>query len=301
MAERLDINVSALNGHGDFQLCASHYKPQANSRDIILFCLPGGGASAEFFDLAPDYSFVNRMTAFGYDVITMDHPGTATNPLPDNHPFLMPRQSADYIFSAMSEIIKRPSLRSKSLIGIGHSMGGMMISLIFGRHKCFKAIALLGSSAGGLEWGLSEDEKAYIDKPDELARDLEKLTLSKFKQEFIANPGGGPSGKSITFGGETPELTQRLREISCELYSAGGMMSMTCGSFQKEVDAMDVPLFFAFGDHDIGIPPIEAPKAYVNAPSTELLILENTGHNSLAFSSISTLCIRMNDWLKKIT
>jgi pimeloyl-ACP methyl ester carboxylesterase len=301
MAERLNINVTAVNGHGDFQLCASHYKPQVKSRNAILFCLPGGGASAEFFDLSPDYNFANRMTAFGYDVITMDHPGTATNPLPKDHPFLMPRQSADYIHSAMTAITQRPHLKSKTLIGVGHSMGGMMISLIHGRHTCFKAIALLGSSAGGLEWGLSEDEKAYIDKPEELERDLEKLTLGKFKQEFIVNPGGGPSGKSITFGGETPELTQRLREISCELYSAGGMMSMTRGSFQKEVEAMDVPLFFAFGDHDIGIPPIEAQKAYVNATSTELLVLDNTGHNSLAFSSISTLCIRMNDWLKKIT
>ena len=76
--------------------------------------------------------------------------------------------------------------------------------------------------------------------------------------------------------------------------SAGAMMSMVRGSFRKEVEAIDVPLFFAFGDHDIGIPPEDAPKDYINAPSTELIILENTGHNHFAFSSIKVLCTELD-------
>ena len=76
-------------------------------------------------------------------------------------------------------------------------------------------------------------------------------------------------------------------------------MSMMRGSFRAEVEAIDVPLFFAFGDHDIGIPPKDAPKDYINAPSTELIILENTGHNHFAFSSIVTLCERLDGWIAK--
>jgi len=75
---------------------------------------------------------------------------------------------------------------------------------------------------------------------------------------------------------------------------------MTRGSFRKEVNAINVPIFFAFGDHDIGIPPDDAPKDYINAPSHELIILENTGHNSLAFKSIKTLCERVDYWASNL-
>lgn len=92
----------------------------------------------------------------------------------------------------------------------------------------------LGAHRGG---------KNYIDQRESFRRDIEKLTLAKFGAAFIENPGGGPSGKSITFGGETTALTERLREIGCELYCAGGMMSMTRGSFTREAEELNIPLF----------------------------------------------------------
>ncbi len=248
----------------------------------------------ELFNLTPDHSFAQRMTKRGYRVITMDHPGTASNPLPEDYPFLKPRQAADLL----AEAIKLMNIKTP-MIGIGHSMGGMVITLIQARHNLFKAIGLFGSSAGGLDWGLSDDERAYIEKPEALERDIKKLTLNKFGSDFIEYPNQGPSGKSITFGGETPELTERLREITSTLYAAGGMMSMVRGSFRAEVEAIDKPMFFAFGDHDIGIPPEDAPKDYINAPSHELIILPDTGHNHFAFQSISLLCERLDGWVKK--
>lgn len=278
----------------DITFTAQCFSPTKHDQNCTLFCLPGGGASAEFFDLAPDYSFVQRMTEKGYTVITMDHPGTVTNPLPETHPFLKPRQSADYIAEALGNWVKHDTL-----IGVGHSMGGMMVSLVQARHNMFDALALFGSSAGGLEWGLSEGEKTYIDNPEAFSKDIEKLTLNKFKMAFPPSTGG-PSGKSITFGGETPALTQRLRETSCELYAAGGMMSMTRGSFKQEIDALTLPLFFAFGDADIGIPPKDVPKDYINAKSIDVLVLENTGHNHFAFSSINTLCNALDHWLSTL-
>ena len=274
---------------------ATFYAPNNVYKLCTLVCLPGGGASAEVFDLAPGFSFVERMTSMGYAVITIDHPGTATNPLPADHPFLTPRQSADYIGKALKGWVGE-----ETIIGVGHSMGGMTTTLIQAAHKPFKAIGLFGSSAGGLDWGLSEEEKTYIEKPEKFSKDIKHLTLVKFGQNFTNIPSG-PSGKSITFGGETPELTQRLRDVSCELYAAGGMMSMVRGSFRKEVEAIDVPLFFAFGDHDIGIPPEDAPKDYTNAPSAEIHILEMTGHNHFAFSSIETLCGEFDRWASKQT
>ena len=58
-------------------------------------------------------------------------------------------------------------------------MGGMTTTLIQAKSKAFKAIALLGSNAGGLDWGLNDHEKTYIDKPDRFSEDIEKLVYAK--------------------------------------------------------------------------------------------------------------------------
>ena len=278
----------------NFTLRADHYRAKTAPKNMTLFCLPGGGLAKGYFDLAPNFSFTDRMCALGYDVITMDHPGIASNPVPDNHAFYTPRDAAGYTAKALKQWnIQAP------IIGIGHSLGGMMIMLMQGAHSPFKALGLFGSSAGGLDWGLSDEEKAYINKPDDFARDLEALSLAKFGRAIIP-AGNGPSGESIVFGGETPELTMRLSETACEMNAAGAMMSMMRGSFRKEVEAIDVQIFFAFGDHDIGIPPEDAPKDYINAASTETLILEATGHNHFAFSSIEPLCKKLDAWIAKL-
>jgi len=275
-------------------LQATLFEPTGPTKNVTLFCLPGGGLTKEYFDLALNFSFVTRMTALGYSVITMDHPGIATNTLPSDYPYYTPRQASSFLNTALESWGE-----TNPIIGIGHSMGGMMIMLMQGNHAPFKALGLFGSSAGGLDWGLSEEEKSYINQEEMLARDLEALSLAKFGQPFT-RASRGPSGESIVFGGENQDLTKRLRDISCEMNSASAMMSMMRGSFRSEVEAIDVPIFFAFGDHDIGIPPQDAPKDYINAPNIELVVLENTGHNHFAFSSIKMLCNKLDYWASSL-
>ena len=288
---------------GTIKLCASVFYPVVPSSAMVFFCLPGGGASHQFFNLGRydniDYSFVSRMTALGHTVVTMDHPGTGANTLSSDHPFLTPRLASDYIALVFADFIQNFDTEISHVIGLGHSMGGMTTVLIQARHNLFDGVALLGSSTGGLLWGLDDLEKTYIGKPEEVEKDLEALVMRKFKSQFV-QATNGPSGKSITFGGSTENVTNRLREISTSLYAAGGMMSMIQGSFIEEAEAVNVPLFFAFGDHDIGEPPKDAPKAFKNAINTELHILENCGHNSLAFPVIENLCEKLNRWLSSI-
>lgn len=288
MPHRLTLTAEGI------ELTASLFKPQANDNNVTLFCLPGGGLTKDYFDLDEHYSFAARMTALGYSVITMDLPGIASNAFPGDYPYFTPRQAAGYLSKAL-----RSWTKDKIIIGVGHSMGGMMAMLMQGHHSPFKALALFGSSAGGLDWGLSEDEKKYINDEESLKRDLKTLSLAKFGASFTRS-SGGPSGESIVFGGETVELTSRLRDISCEMHAASAMMSMVRGSFRTEVEAINVPLFFAFGDHDIGIPVQDVPKDFVNAPSTELIILENTGHNHFAFKSIQALCEKLDYWASNL-
>ncbi len=301
-AEQLETLIETVNGKS-CTLSATAFRSGNPSSGTTFFCLPGGGTSRDFFDLGRfdgvDYSFASRMTALGHRVIAMDHPGTGSNPLPADHPFLTPRQSSDYIAQACSDFIGKDASNSSNVIGLGHSMGGMITVLTQARHRPFAGVALLGSSASGLDWGLDDHEKTYIGKPDAVEQALEELVMRKFGSPF-PRVSGGPSGKSITFGGATEKLTGRLREISIPLYAAGGMTSMIRGSFLDEVEAIDGPLFFAFGDHDIGVPPEEAPGPFTGTGDVELHVLENCGHNSLAFPVIEKLCAELDRWAREI-
>jgi len=285
-----------------FPMNAYLHQPDKLGDGALFFCLPGGGVTKDLFDLGTfdgfDYSFVSRMTAQGHTLVTMDHPGTGTNPLPSDHKFLMPRTAAQYEIQALEKFVNQVGHTNRPMIGIGHSMGGMLTILMQGGHRPFDAICLFGSSAGGLDWGLDDHEKTYIGREAAVKTDLEELTLRKFKIPFTP-PMGGPSG-SITFGGATEELTERLREIGTDLYAAGGMMGMIRGSMTTEVEAITCPIFFAFGDHDIGIPPQDAPKDFINAASTELLVMEQTGHNSFAFPTIADLCEKLDVWSREM-
>ncbi|MDA8707783.1 alpha/beta hydrolase [Hellea sp.] len=288
MAEKLTTHVEGL------ELQASLFRPTANNKKVTLFCLPGGGLTKDYFDLAEGFSFARSMSAKGYAVITMDHPSVATNSTPEDHPYLTPRIAAEYLSKALTSWTG-----DDPIIGVGHSMGGMMIMLMQGNHAPFSALGLFGSNAGGLDWGLSDEEKPYINKEAKFEQDIKQLSFAKFGGPYT-QVSGGPSGTSILFGGGTPELNQRLRDISCEMNSTSALMSMVRGSFKTEVEAINVPMFFAFGDHNIGIPPEEAPKDFINAKSSELIILENTGHNHFAFTSIETFCAKFDYWASNL-
>ena len=295
--------VQGFDGR-ELSLKANIFVPDGKSSGLLFFCLPGGGASRDYFDMgmvgSVDYSFVSHMTAIGHTVITMDHPGTGTNPLPEGHLFLKPRTASDYLAAAFEQICSDEDLEDLDAIGVGHSMGGMTTTLLQARHNCFSGVALLGSSARGLDWGTTEEEKTYVGKPDALERDLEKLVLARYGSAF-PEIAAGPSGKSITFGGANPQITEQLRNNMVSLYAAGGTTSMIKGSFAMEAAAIAVPIFFAFGDHDIGAPPEEAPQDYPNAADIELHILENCGHNSFAFPVIEELCSKLDQWARKTT
>jgi pimeloyl-ACP methyl ester carboxylesterase len=298
----LSTKIEGIDGR-PIALNARYFEPDDPANGSVFFCLPGGGVTKDLFDLGSyddvDFSFASHMTDLGHKLITVDHPGTGSNPLPSDHPFLMPRDAADYEALALNLFLKQTDLMDAQLIGVGHSMGGMMTILTQARHSPFDAICLFGSSAGGLDWGLDDHEKTYIGREKAIKTDIKELVLRKFKMAFT-RPMGGPSGKSITFGGSSEKLNERLREIGTELYAAGGMMGMIRGSMSSEVEAITCPIFFAFGDHDIGIPPKDAPKDFIYAKSTELLVLENTGHNSFAFPTIETLCKRLDHWASNL-
>ncbi|MEM9013709.1 MAG: alpha/beta hydrolase [Pseudomonadota bacterium] len=284
------------------KVAATHYVSAKSTGpdDPVFFCLPGGGLSRRYFDLGEsdgvNFSFAARMTALGADIICADHIGIGDNATPDDFPQFTPRQAAQYLSGAAAAF--REKIGSRPFIGLGHSMGGFMTMIIQGAQKPFDATAFFGAHAQGLDWGLTAEEKTFIGRPDELEAVLLDLTQAKFGAMFVSQPG--PSENSSIFGGETHAINELLKNASAPLYTPGGLMSMIAGSIMREVQAINTPIFFAFGDRDLGGPPQGAAAEFINAPDIRIIVLPETGHNSLGFSSIGQLCTTLNDWSRTI-
>jgi pimeloyl-ACP methyl ester carboxylesterase len=268
----------------------------------VFFCLPGGGNSKNYFDLGTvdgfDYSFAGRMNQLGHHVVLMDHPGICDNTLPDNQPFLLPRRAASYIAQYIDGLMQLPEFAGRRIIGTGHSMGGM-VTVLTHAVRPYDAICMIGSSAGGLDWGLSDEEKTYLEKPAALEAALEDLVMKRYGEAF-SRYTAGPSAESKVFGGESVASTDLLMQVQAPLFSAGATTSMLRGSFMPEVESVEVPMFMGFGAHDLGIPPEQAPKDFINAPHVELMIVPEAGHNSFAFRGIEILCRSIDVWAKNL-
>lgn len=266
--------------------------------------MPGGGANRGYFDLAQGHtghSFARRMMAAGYAVIAVDNPGIGDSSVPPEPDLFSPRDAGDSHHHALLALRRlKPELADVPTIAIGHSMGGMIVTLQQARNRSFTAMALLGSSASGLDWALTDEERAFIGDPDGLAAALPRLAAARFGGPFVRFRAADKELAQQIFGGGDPAVTAALRATGDRMFGAGGVLSMVPGSFATEAAAIDVPIFFAFGDRDIGVPTGEVPAAYPATRDITIYDLPETGHNHFGFSSIARLCTRLDSWISAI-
>lgn len=301
--QTLHLEAPVPYGAGVLSLAADLHMPAAPPRSL-LWCVPGGGANRSYFDLArgeTGHSFARRMVAAGHAVIMVDNPGIGDSSVPPEPDRFSPRDAGDSHHHALVALRRlHPALADVRTIAIGHSMGGMLVTLQHARNRSFSAIALLGSSASGLDWALTDEERIFIDDPDGLAAALPRLVAARFGGPFVRFRAPDKELARQIFGGGDPAVAAALRATGDRMFGAGGVMSMVPGSFAAEAAAIDVPIFFAFGDRDIGVPAGEVPAAYPASRDITIYDLPETGHNHFGFSSVARLCTRLDDWIRAI-
>jgi alpha-beta hydrolase superfamily lysophospholipase len=129
---------------------------------VLLCCLAGGKCSTRYFDLQvegyPDYSMADYLAARGFIVVAFDHLGIGSSSSVDDIFLVTPGLAGavnDHAHRAVAQAIMSgtlvpglgplPDLVS---IGVGHSMGGMLLGVQQARHDSFAAVAILGHGVG---------------------------------------------------------------------------------------------------------------------------------------------------------
>ncbi len=154
-----------------------------------------------YFDLPEEvpggWSMARHLVeSYGVAVAAIDHLGVGDSPPPEDPYTLTPRVVAAVNHHVTEQVVAllgggavddEPPFSPTTLVGLGHSMGAMLVVHQQARHRTFAGVALLGFGAAGLPEHLDEDEAAYAGRPDELELALPALVASRFGRP--ARPG----------------------------------------------------------------------------------------------------------------
>lgn len=155
--ERTQVFVEVQH-QGRQQIAATIHWPAGEAlqrRPPVLACFPGAGYNRRYFDLPePGYSEAAHHVANGLIVIAIDHLATGDSSRPPSE-HTQVRDVAAVNHAALMSLLEQlrsgalGASRARSLgpiIGVGHSMGGMVIAAMQAAHRSFDGVAFLGVS-----------------------------------------------------------------------------------------------------------------------------------------------------------
>ena len=148
-SENLTLDVSEAAGLGEpTRIAATLHQPGDGNRGAahLLFAIHGGGYTREYWNPGfadESYSFARYFTDRGHAVLAIDMLGMGQSSRPEPED----RLSREAIAAAHAEALRQVAQDwngQKSVTGLGHSMGGMMIIEQAAHHQGMDRVAVLG-------------------------------------------------------------------------------------------------------------------------------------------------------------
>ena len=299
--ERLELDVGGCGPAGVEVLAADLYVPDGVESAPLLVCFPGGGMNRVYFDL-PDglpgeWSMARYLAdRFGIAVAVVDHPGVGESSVPEDAYTLNPRVVAEVDHGAMSELVAHAMdlFEPTRLIGLGHSMGALIVAHAQWHHRSFDAVALLGFGGAGLPEYLNADELSYANNYERLEPVLAELVRERFGTALVA---GSATSSDMLNPGALSSARQLLASASAPLLALCGLASMIPGSSNVALASIEVPVFLGLGENDIAGEIAEVAALLSAAPSVETFVLAGAGHNHSISKDRTDLWDALGKWV----
>lgn len=319
-AERTPISLSfdvsaAVGSNEELTQRAWLFLPeQPADAQAVLLCLAGGTYDKHYWHVEveghPAYSFGEHMAALGFVVIAVDHLGIgeSTDPISSGPLGLKLLATGDAeVARQVRERLQRGDLHddlpptTAALIGVGHSMGACLTTMMQATAHLYDAVALLG-------YGV-QITNVYDDKAD--AADLEQriqqtvelscqLTGAKPTDSHTVAPR--PYLTELFYAGEVPpDVIQADTAVQSRVPLRAAAEVTTPGMVEQYAPQVDVPVFLAFGNAlDVSPNPYAEPGNYTGSPDVTLYLVPKSGHCHNFASHRGQLWDRIARWLSTI-
>jgi alpha-beta hydrolase superfamily lysophospholipase len=268
-----------------------------SARPVVLCCFPGGGLSSRYFEL-DGADMAAYLAGRGFVLVLVDHPGTGGSDVPDDPWTLLPELVADLEVVAVRQVVGRLGFPDPVLVGVGHSMGAMLVAYQQARHRLYCGVTLLGHSGRGLPEVLTDEELAVAGQPDKARLAIVDLARARFRRPLV--PAGSRVSAMLTGPDLPAALTRSLGAAGTSLPAACGLTSMLPGSHADVLAAVDVPVLLGLAEHDIVGPPREAPSHLTSADDITLYVLGQAYHNSNVAPTRTQLWDRLAAWASAV-
>jgi pimeloyl-ACP methyl ester carboxylesterase len=295
--ERLTIDVSDIVGAAA-SVAAVRYQPSeatnANDNGLLFVCLPGGTYSYRYFDLAvpghPGYSFARDVAGRGHTVVAFDNLGTGDSSRPACE------VGMDLQAAATAHAMKTIGGHERTVVGVGHSMGGYVAIFQQARFRSFDAVAILGTTNQAVR--IIDLPTEFIDAAGHGAQERQRLVetlLAGFPEPYLENSRGPLLAAFHLDDVPGPVLDADLTTETVVPRLAAAQATVP-GIALDAAAMIDVPVFLAFGDVDVSPCPHLEPSAYPASHDVTLFVLPESAHCHNLATSRQVLWDRLEAW-----
>ena len=284
----------------------------ADARAVLL-CLAGGTYDKHYWHLNVDgyagYSFGEHLADSGFVVIAVDHLGIGDS----TDPITLGPLGLELLAKGDAEVARqiRERLRhgdlhqelstTLPLIGVGHSMGACLTTMVQATSRPYDAVVLLGY--GVQITNVYEDTADAAELEERIQQTIEascQLTGAKRTDAHVYAPRGYLA--DLFYAGEVPQdVIDADTAVQSRVPLRAAAEVTTPGMVEQYAPRVDVPVFLAFGAAlDVSPNPYAEPSNYTGSPDVTLHLVPNSGHCHNFASHRTQLWDRIATWVQTV-
>jgi len=243
-------------------ISTTRYSPVGVEPSAMLWCVPGGGCSRDYWDFdvrdepRERYSFARYLARRGVVVVTADHLGSGESSRPVEERLRSSASLAAHMHAALLEARRDPALADLPVVGVGHSFGAGMTLRQQHLHDDFDALVLLG-------WSSIQLGVVYADG----------------SIRAMGSPGE-PAGIGVTNLGFNADrrLIEANRSVATVMLQPAIDEVATAGRLEPVSRSVRVPVYLGFGEFDMALDMPAEAALYADAPVVTTAVLPGSYH-----------------------